>query len=282
MDEGSGDTNFDDAFMSSSTGENDLWGSEILSHATMSDKKHESLLGKDVNRNSLSADLFEYVKDGAIDEKHAFNKSVYSETLQKKILKTNHTHDGFLSNLDVRKSLVTGKNKIDITLPMSTARNTDYLIDFWLDFDNGAIHTLPIIGPGSSDSMYRIECTTLQQLIDSHKNYKIIDCRYPYEYEGGHIKGALNINFKDGVDRIIKEFEGCIVVFYCEFSSVRAPKMACELRNVDRKLSKYPYLKFPEIYILDGGYSKFFKLCSSYCEPRAYVSMSQKGKKITK
>jgi len=30
----------------------------------------------------------------------------------------------------------------------------------------------------------------------------IVDCRYDYEYNGGHIKGAININTKDGIENI--------------------------------------------------------------------------------
>ena len=36
----------------------------------------------------------------------------------------------------------------------------------------------------------------LMDLIDRKKDahcFEIIDCRYPYEYEGGHIKGAVSV-----------------------------------------------------------------------------------------
>jgi M-phase inducer tyrosine phosphatase len=33
---------------------------------------------------------------------------------------------------------------------------------------------------------------TLTQLIKSENNYLVIDCRFGYEFQGGHIKGALN------------------------------------------------------------------------------------------
>jgi len=36
---------------------------------------------------------------------------------------------------------------------------------------------------------------TLSELIKSGKqNYLIIDCRFEYEYNGGHIFGAINLN----------------------------------------------------------------------------------------
>jgi len=61
----------------------------------------------------------------------------------------------------------------------------------------------------------------------------IIDCRYPYEYDGGHISIAKNlftrpqiyqqyfrspIKSKDPSKRIV-------FVFHCEFSSERAPSL---------------------------------------------------------
>ncbi|KAL8206495.1 UNVERIFIED_CONTAM: cell division cycle 25, partial [Gekko kuhli] len=60
----------------------------------------------------------------------------------------------------------------------------------------------------------------------------IVDCRYPYEYEGGHIKGAVNLPLeKDAEEFLLKNpvvsFDAAkrvIVVFHCEFSSERGPR----------------------------------------------------------
>lgn len=62
-----------------------------------------------------------------------------------------------------------------------------------------------------------------------YQNILILDCRYDYEYNGGHIKGAVNINKKEKLDELYFNFlnaskETCII-FYCEFSSIRAPSM---------------------------------------------------------
>ncbi|KFQ23411.1 M-phase inducer phosphatase 1, partial [Merops nubicus] len=64
------------------------------------------------------------------------------------------------------------------------------------------------------------------------KECVIIDCRYPYEYEGGHIKGAVNLHMEEEVeDYLLKkpiqpsENKRVIVVFHCEFSSERGPRM---------------------------------------------------------
>ncbi|MBV99576.1 M-phase inducer phosphatase 1, partial [Eschrichtius robustus] len=64
------------------------------------------------------------------------------------------------------------------------------------------------------------------------KEFVIIDCRYPYEYEGGHIKGAVNLHMEEEVeDFLLKkpivptDGKRVIVVFHCEFSSERGPRM---------------------------------------------------------
>lgn len=35
----------------------------------------------------------------------------------------------------------------------------------------------------------------------------------------------------------------------------------------------YPKIHYPELYILNGGYSQFYKELSAHCEPCAYVTM---------
>ncbi len=57
----------------------------------------------------------------------------------------------------------------------------------------------------------------------------IIDCRFPYEYNGGHIDGAINVNSMEELEKMF--FENPIsdkriaIIFHCEFSSHRAPRM---------------------------------------------------------
>ncbi|NXG56169.1 MPIP1 phosphatase, partial [Hemiprocne comata] len=108
----------------------------------------------------------------------------------------------------------------------------------------------------------------------------IIDCRYPYEYEGGHIKGAVNLHMEEEVeDYLLKKpiqpsgNKRVIVVFHCEFSSERGPRMCRFVRERDRLGNEYPNLYYPELYVLKGGYRDFFLRCRSFCEPQSYRPM---------
>ena len=59
--------------------------------------------------------------------------------------------------------------------------------------------------------------------------------RYPYEYEGGHIKGAENIYTQQQILSLLPETKQKppaqdennrqILIFHCEFSSERAPNL---------------------------------------------------------
>nr|XP_009929698.1 PREDICTED: M-phase inducer phosphatase 1-like [Opisthocomus hoazin] len=112
------------------------------------------------------------------------------------------------------------------------------------------------------------------------KECVIIDCRYPYEYEGGHIKGAVNLHMEEEVeDYLLKkpiqpsENKRVIVVFHCEFSAERGPRMCRFVRERDRLGNEYPNLHYPELYVLKGGYRDFFLRCRSFCEPQSYRPM---------
>ncbi|KAM4709033.1 M-phase inducer phosphatase 2 isoform 2-T2 [Discoglossus pictus] len=109
----------------------------------------------------------------------------------------------------------------------------------------------------------------------------IIDCRYPYEYEGGHIRGAINLPLEQDVeDFLLKnpivprdEDKRVIIIFHCEFSSERGPRMCRFVRKQDRMSNEYPNLHYPELYILKGGYKEFFPCFQSHCEPQSYRPM---------
>ncbi|VDQ17044.1 unnamed protein product [Trichobilharzia regenti] len=66
-----------------------------------------------------------------------------------------------------------------------------------------------------------------------------------------------------------------IFVLHCEFSSKRAPELFHLLRNHDRALnfSSYPALRYPQVYILRGGYAAFFRDYPELCEPPGYLQM---------
>ncbi|KRZ55004.1 M-phase inducer phosphatase 1-B [Trichinella nativa] len=113
--------------------------------------------------------------------------------------------------------------------------------------------------------------------------FDIIDCRYPFEYDGGHIRGAVNIFEKQQLVNYLFVDEDLpsvvnkkkVLVFYCEFSQQRGPTMYRFLRNFDRTINRecYPNLYYPEIYLLDKGYNCFYKQYKDYCEPPNYVPM---------
>ena len=51
-----------------------------------------------------------------------------------------------------------------------------------------------------------------------------------------------------------------MIIFHCEFSQRRGPALYNSLRDADRRINTdiYPKLFFPEIYVMEGGYSKFW------------------------
>lgn len=146
----------------------------------------------------------------------------------------------------------------------------------------------------TEDGLMRISCQTLDSLLDGKydkriANFHIIDCRFDYEYAGGHIPGAININTTAGVEELLlspssievkpsvsgDSVKKTILVFHCEFSAKRAPTFAKHLRAKDRAMNNhvYPKIHFPEVYILEGGYCQYFKVSPNRCEPPAYVTM---------
>ncbi|XP_052061967.1 M-phase inducer phosphatase 3-like [Mytilus californianus] len=119
-------------------------------------------------------------------------------------------------------------------------------------------------------------------------SFRILDSRYSYEFEGGHIRGAENIHNKDDILELLKnpntsrsDGKRDIIIFHCEFSSERGPKMCRFLRNHDRELNaeNYPSLYFPELYILKGGYKDFYGSYKTLCTPVDYVPMLSKDHK---
>ncbi|KAJ3568881.1 hypothetical protein NP233_g5424 [Leucocoprinus birnbaumii] len=146
----------------------------------------------------------------------------------------------------------------------------------------------------TEDGLMRIQPETLNALIDGEydsqiHDYHIIDCRFDYEYIGGHIPGAVNINTTMAVEELLlgpsltkpkPSISGdptrkTILVFHCEFSAKRAPTFAKHLRAKDRAANNmvYPKIHYPEIYILEGGYCAYFKASGHRCEPPEYVRM---------
>ncbi|XP_053702012.1 M-phase inducer phosphatase 2 [Synchiropus splendidus] len=109
----------------------------------------------------------------------------------------------------------------------------------------------------------------------------IIDCRYPYEFEGGHLKGALNLHLEEQVhDYFFKQpikasspEQRIVIIFHCEFSSERGPRMCRYMREQDRTMNEYPNLHYPELYVLKGGYKEFFQHFQVRCEPQSYRPM---------
>jgi len=112
------------------------------------------------------------------------------------------------------------------------------------------------------------------------KSYALIDCRYPYEYKGGHIRHAVNIFEPSDAEifffPLFGEIHTKIPIFYCEFSEKRGPQIAEHLRNYDRAKHDHPYFKYKEMYVLHGGYSELYNNghASEFCG--GYIKMKDK------
>ncbi|XP_063079730.1 cell division cycle 25 homolog d [Engraulis encrasicolus] len=210
----------------------------------------------------------------------------------------------------------------------------DSLAEYQLIGDFSKEHVLPI--DRVDQDLPCISANTVAALLKGDfmstvEDFVIIDCRYPYEYSGGHIEGAVNLHteaqlqqaFLHGLTQPTSPSPGLqsqpsgtllahhprsspqsgsthacrssdtppppapppepmstwsprkLVVFHCEMSTERGPRLCKHLRSLDRNLhsSLYPCLYHPEVYLLHGGYKRFFSCFPELCEPRGYVPM---------
>lgn len=74
---------------------------------------------------------------------------------------------------------------------------------------------------------------------DQIASYQVIDCRFDYEFSGGHIRGAVNMNTAADIEGFLlgdnapKPPPSCggdkvkktVLIFHCEFSEKRAPTL---------------------------------------------------------
>ena len=65
----------------------------------------------------------------------------------------------------------------------------------------------------------------------------------------------------------IEHLNNTIIVFFCEFSSKRAPSLYSHLRKIDREfnMEHYPRLFYPNMYLLEGGFSSFVEAHKEHC-----------------
>ena len=144
--------------------------------------------------------------------------------------------------------------------------------------------------------------TNFDKYRDRYDKYIIIDCRYWYEYNGGHINGAIQLIHKDDFDinssdkektqtfknqikklffnesqlRSREECKKTLIFFHCEFSQKRGPEIYEIFRYVDREIhqSEWPFLLYPEMYIIRGGYTAFFTHYSHLCTTNVHIKMN--------
>ncbi|XP_058135331.1 M-phase inducer phosphatase 3 isoform X3 [Dasypus novemcinctus] len=180
--------------------------------------------------------------------------------------------------LDLKKTV----SPCDINIPqmLEEDSNQGHLIG-----DFSKVCVLPTVSGKHQDLKY-VNPETVAALLWGKfqgliEKFYIIDCRYPYEYLGGHIQGALNLYIQEELyDFFLKKpivpldtQKRIVIVFHCEFSSERGPRMCRSLREEDRALNQYPALYYPELYILKGGYRDFFPDYTDLCEPQSYCPM---------
>ncbi|CAM5168632.1 unnamed protein product [Natator depressus] len=147
-----------------------------------------------------------------------------------------------------------------------------------LPVEDGLHRDLRYVSPATVASLLR------GQLAGVVEEYVVVDCRYPYEYAGGHIKGALNLYREEQLARwflpdplgTTPSPRSSTLIFHCEFSSERGPRLCRSLRRMDRDANRYPELWYPELYVLRGGYKEFYQHFQDLCEPQGYIHMRHK------
>lgn len=154
--------------------------------------------------------------------------------------------------------------------------------------DDSQTHSFPAI------SAHTVAGLLTNGVPDGIDRVVFVDCRFPFEYQGGTIPGAYNywlpelampniIGADDAPDNgtctSLARTHGSrvAIIFFCEFSSQRGPKMFGAVRDRDRRrhLVDYPALDLPHMYVLAGGYKEFVRMFDHLVSPSqgAYTPM---------
>lgn len=134
-----------------------------------------------------------------------------------------------------------------------------------------------------TDPLPRISTDEFANIITNgshgYQQVVVVDCRFEYEYAGGHIDDAVNLLNHELLEEYFfskvntpagGRVPNTLFVFHCEFLVYRGPNMAAHLRKLDRRanVDHYPNLSFPDVVVLDGGYKDFWLahpgLCGGY------------------
>lgn len=102
-----------------------------------------------------------------------------------------------------------------------------------MDIDDAPALKLPHFTPNEPESLPRIDHDTLIDVLNGAYDHiydekVVIDCRFEYEYNGGHIEGALNFCDKEQLaERLFKSpsSPNTLLILHCEYSAHRAPLM---------------------------------------------------------
>jgi len=265
--------------------------SRVLGSPTVSRKRLEFNTSPRVEPYNLSYSPRQLKKQTLIRTKSFYTVDSYETTPPP--LSQNGRHN----SISATSPEVQNNNKYgDLKRKKPTVSRRNYFTNSFSDFPEtehnwkiaqlAPLVELPSV-PGEHPDLNSISPETVIQLLNGNfKDYVddviIVDCRFPFEYEGGHIKGAINISNPSLVQErfinIPKVVSRKVIIFYCEFSSKRGPTTLRYLRELDRKanLVSYPRLDYPNLYLLDGGYKKIYEYSSLYCEPQQYVTMRDK------
>lgn len=105
-------------------------------------------------------------------------------------------------------------------------------LDSIMDVDDPPQSQLPHFN-SDEESLPRITKDTMVEVLDGkygqcYDRSIVVDCRFEYEYDGGHIEGAININDKEQLANQLFEApttNKTLLIFHCEYSAHRAPIM---------------------------------------------------------
>lgn len=118
------------------------------------------------------------------------------------------------------------------TTTFSTPPKLLPIIDSPENHSPGEQHTLPCFTV-KDDPLRRIKKAVFLDILDNKYNqhydeYFVVDCRFDYEYQGGHVEGAINVNTTEALEHIFfnePKTGKVLIIFHCEFSACRAPRM---------------------------------------------------------